>query len=157
MARWQDIVDEVPAFASSVQSIFDAHLHKTLATLRRDGSPRISGTEMRFLDGDLFIGMMLRSMKAFDLLRDPRLAVHSAPVDAEMLRGDAKLAGRAEEVPDGPVKDQYLAVQGDPGEPFHLFRIDLNEVVLTRVSETRTSLVIESWHPGRGLEQNVRS
>ena len=155
MARWQEIADDAPEFATAVQAAFDAHLHKALATLRRDGSPRLSGNESRFLDGDVYLGMMLASMKARDLRRDPRLAIHSATADAEMRLGDAKLSGRAVEVPDGAEKSRYLEVQGDPGGPFHLFRIDIDEVVLTRVAGDH--LLIESWHPGRGLEQNSRS
>ena len=50
-----------------------------LGTLRADGSPRISPCEVDLVDGRLCFGMMWQSHKALDLLRDPRLAVHSVP------------------------------------------------------------------------------
>ena len=98
-----------PELAVAVQRSFDAHIHKTLATLRADGSPRISGQEASFREGELWLGMMPDSRKATDLLRDPRLALHSATVDPEMAGGDAKLAGRAEEVTDEETIDGFHA------------------------------------------------
>src|SRR3712207_6914843 len=50
--------------ARKVRERLDAHGHKTIATLRRDGSPRISGTETRFGEGDLWIGSMWEARKA---------------------------------------------------------------------------------------------
>ncbi|HEY1296228.1 MAG TPA: pyridoxamine 5'-phosphate oxidase family protein, partial [Chloroflexota bacterium] len=82
MSRWQDVVDTAPEFADRAQRLFQARKHKTLATLRSDGSPRISGTETQFADGDVWLGMMPDSLKARDLRRDPRLALHSPSVDA---------------------------------------------------------------------------
>ena len=37
-----------PELALAVQRSFDAHIHKTLATLRADGSPRISGQAVSY-------------------------------------------------------------------------------------------------------------
>ena len=59
-----------PELAAAVQRCFDAHIHKTLATLRTDGSPRVSGQEMSFRDGNVWLGMMPDSRKARDLQRD---------------------------------------------------------------------------------------
>ena len=81
MARWADIEAAEPDFATRVRTLFDAHRHKTLATLRRDGSPRISGIEVEFADGEAVLGMMPGSVKADDLRRDPRLGLHSASED----------------------------------------------------------------------------
>ena len=68
MARWREIESEQPEFAARVRARLDAEKHKTIATLRADGSPRISGIEATFLDGDLWFGSMPRAMKALDLL-----------------------------------------------------------------------------------------
>ena len=135
-----------PDFSTKVRTIFDAQKHKTMATIRRDGSPRISGTEMEFSDGDVFIGMMPASVKFADLQRDARVAFHSGSEDAPTddptsWRGDAKIAGRAIEVPE---------------KKFRKFRIDITEVVLIRVGRPADHLVIESWHPGRGLVRDER-
>ena len=83
MARWQDVVDSDPAFAAEVQEVLDAHKHKTIATLRHDGSPRLSGIEVEFIEGDVTFGMMPRSRKLADLRRDPRTEIHSASLLAE--------------------------------------------------------------------------
>jgi hypothetical protein len=145
MVRWADVCDEVPEFAARAQAAFERNKHLTLATLRRDGSPRISGTEIQFGDGEVAVGMMLGSRKALDLLRDPRIAIHGPtsdpPDEPKEWIGEGKLSGRAVEVP------------GDDSEAeAHTFRIDIDEVVLTHLNDAGDRLVIESWHPGRGIE-----
>ena len=148
MSRWGEVEAQAPEFAARVQAVFDAHKHKTMATLRRDGSPRISGTEVQFVVGEVWLGSMDGAMKARDLLRDSRVAIHSGTVDLELQQGDAKIAGRATEVRDPAL---WRAVNGEETSPdeSHLFRIDVSEVVLTRVEGDE--LAIESWTPARGL------
>ena len=46
MTAWRDVQAAAPEFADRVQRLFDAHRHKTIATLRADGAPRISGIEV---------------------------------------------------------------------------------------------------------------
>ena len=153
MARWAEVEREAPELTARAREIFAAHKHKTMATLRRDGSPRISGTEADFDEGELWFGSMPNAVKALDLRRDPRFALHSAAVDDSLRLGDAKVAGRAEEVHDEALKAKRSGPEG-PAGPYHLFRADLLEVVVTRVAGRR--LVIESWHPGRGVERRER-
>jgi hypothetical protein len=162
MASWNEVADAEPEFAQRVQALFDAHRHKTMATLRRDGSPRISGIEAQFTGGDLWFGMMHGSMKALDLRRDPRLALHSAtidpPDDPTAWAGEAKLAGRAREVTDQATIAAVAAKAGQepPTEPFHLFRVDVTEVVMTKVSDPPDHLVIELWREGQGMRRFER-
>jgi hypothetical protein len=151
MARWQDIEKDAPEFAERVRARFGAGIHKTIATLRRDGSPRISGSEIEFEDGEVKFGMMGGSLKLLDVRRDPRIAVHSPsldpPEDAGKWLGDAKLAGRVVELPpptDGPHQDAGH------------FRVDIAEVVLTYVGDPADHLVIESWHEGTGWRRRTR-
>jgi hypothetical protein len=146
---WGEFATAEPAFAQRVLERFTLRKHSTLATLRLDGSPRISGTEVSFDSGELWLGMMPGSVKALDLRRDSRLALHSPTEDTpeedpSSWAGEAKIAGHAVEVLDS-----------DLGEG-HRFRIDIGEVVLTSVGEPANHLVIESWHPGRGLERRRR-
>jgi len=147
MARWSEVEAEVPELAAAARALFDAFTHKTIATLRRDGSPRISGTELNFRDGELFFGSMWRAVKALDLRRDPRFAVHSGSADPPAWAGDAKLAGTAEEITD-PARVEE--VNGPAVAPSHLFRADVTELVVVRLGEPADHLVIESWHAGRG-------
>jgi hypothetical protein len=150
MARWKDVEDAEPEFAARVRKIFDAHKHKTIATLRADGSPRISGIEAEFTaEGELTFGSMPRSRKGDDLRRDPRFALHSASIDPPegdqaAWPGDAKIAGSA--VYTGPV-------EGMPGD---LFRAEIEEVVRTGLNESATRLVIETWTPVGGLRRVER-
>jgi hypothetical protein len=156
MATWEEVSAAAPELAAAVRKRFDAHKHKALATLRRDGSPRISGTEVSFRDGELWLGMMNRSMKALDLRRDPRLALHSPLLDEEMAEGDAKVAGRAIEVTDEKSKQAHIT-GGEPPGPFHLFRVDVTELVrITLGGDPPDHLVIESWHERAGLERVER-
>lgn len=64
-----------------VRSRFDAGTNKTIATLRKDGSPRISASELTFTDGAVTLGMMSGSMKLLDVRRDPRIAIHSPTIE----------------------------------------------------------------------------
>jgi hypothetical protein len=148
MATWQEFTDQAPDLAQTVRERFTVRKHCTMATLRRDGAPRISGTEVELSGGQLWIGSMAGAMKALDLRRDPRVALHSPTVDPPEANpsdwsGEAKVAGRAEEVHNA-----------DPADTSHRFRIDIDEAVLTRVSGDR--LVVRSWHPGRGVEERTR-
>ena len=157
MASWHEVAAAVPEFAATVQELFDAHRHKTLATLRRDGSPRISATEVDFRDGELWLGALWQSQKALDLRRDPRFALHSASVDPPEWSGDAKIAGRAEEIAD-PERVRAINQAGDgaPPGPSHLFRAEVAEVVLTRPGDPPDHIVIEFWREGRGLRRVKR-
>jgi hypothetical protein len=105
---------------------------------------------------------MWGAVKARDLQRDPRIAFHSATVDPELVLGDAKLGGRAIEVTDDAVKAAYVAERSEAGneeqppEPWHLFRVEVDEVVWTGIGDPADHLVIESWHEGRGAHRIER-
>ncbi len=155
MSSWQEFEKQAPELAATVRGLLDAHKHKTLATIRKDGSPRISGTEVDFKDGELWLGSMPGAMKALDLRRDPRMALHARPTtpdeaDPSRWAGDAKLSGRALEVTDPEVLARFEM----PGEGPHLFRVDVTEAVWTRVEGDL--LVIDMWHEGRGVRQVKR-
>lgn len=110
-----------------------------MATIRADGAPRISGTEVDFAaDGEIYLGMMAGARSAVDLRRDPRVAIHrptdDPPVsDPAAWLGDGKIAARAVEVES------------------HRFRLDVEQVVLTRVPSGATDLEITTWTPAAGL------
>jgi Pyridoxamine 5'-phosphate oxidase len=154
MARWSEVESEAPELAKRVRDFFDARTHKTLATLRKDGSPRISGTEVEFRDGELWFGSMWQAVKALDLQRDPRFAIHSGSIDPPEWKGDAKIAGRVDEVTD-PEIVATINANSPPGES-HLFRADVTEVSVVTIGEPRDHLVIESWHEGRGVTSRRR-
>jgi pyridoxamine 5'-phosphate oxidase-like protein len=148
MPSWSVVEAEAPGLAALARGFFDAHVHKTLATLRRDGSPRISATEIDFADGELWLGSMWRSLKALDLRRDPRFALHSGSEDPPDWRGDPKVAGRVAEVTD---PERIAAISGEdalPG-PSNLFRTDIAELVVVHLGDPPDHIVIVSWHAAR--------
>ncbi len=153
--RWQQFAAEAPELAAAIRSRFEAARHHVMATLRADGAPRVSGTEVGFQGDDVTVGSMYRSVKARDLQRDGRFALHSNPGDASMAGGDAKVAGVAEEVV-GEELDRYTD-DSNPSGPFHLFRLRLGEAVLTSVHPDGDRLVIETWRPGEGVVRRERA
>ena len=155
MAAWQEVEAEAPELAARAREFFDANKHKTLATLRRDGSPRISGSEIIFADGEMWLGSMWQAVKALDLRRDPRFALHSAS-DGDDFQGDAKVAGRVEEVTSDAVKEAVVQGNAPPG-PMHLFRADITElVVISLGGDPPDHMVIDAWHAGRGVSRRKR-
>lgn len=148
--NWAGFAAVEPGLAGTVEARFGAYPHHVLATLRKDGSPRTAGLEVRFLTGELWLGMMPDSLKALDLRRDARFALQANPGDGTgMGGGDVRIAGRAVEVEDPRTKAGYVR-EVEPPEPFHLFRTELTEVVRTRVEDDKY-LVVEIWQPGRPL------
>jgi pyridoxamine 5'-phosphate oxidase-like protein len=153
VARWQDLVDSAPEFAATVQQRLEARVHKTIATIRADGAPRISGIETFIAAGDLYCGSMPNARKALDLLRDPRYALHSGSIDPPEWPGDTKLSGRAEEITD-PDRREEVAFKGGPDA--HLFRLDIDEAVLVGLNDERTKLIAELWRPGAAIKRIER-
>ena len=161
--RWADLERAEPAFSERVRRRFDAQKHKLIATLRVDGSPRLSGIEVTFRDGDVWLGMMPDSRKGSDLRRDPRLALHTSSPDPSDddpggWIGDAKLDGRAVEVTDRAEIARFVDAQEQmPPGSFDLFRVEIDRVVTVRVGEPADHLVIETWTPDHGLRLTTRT
>ncbi len=160
MANWNDFEQAEPDLAIRVRRLFDAGRHKTIATLRADGSPRISGIECEFEGGELRFGSMTDARKGADLARDPRFALHGPtfhPTEGKESEwpGEAKIAGLA--VPSGPIEagesedSEDSEDSDDDGPQGEAFTVDITEVVVTRLNEEATKLVVESWTPTRGL------
>ncbi len=152
MPRWKAFEEAEPEFAARVRRLFDAGRHKTIATLRADGSPRISGIECEFTDGELRFGSMTGARKGADLRRDPRFALHGPAFHPEEGKendwpGEAKIAGRAI-----PVTTDEVGEHPD-GE---MFVADIAEVVITSLNTEATRLVVESWTVERGLRRVER-
>ncbi|WP_053850278.1 pyridoxamine 5'-phosphate oxidase family protein [Streptomyces sp. NRRL B-24085] len=148
--NWAAFSSAEPDLAKTVETRFGAFTHHVLATLRKDGSPRTTGLEVRFLRGELWLGMMPGSLKALDLRRDPRFALQANPGEGQSLGGgDVRITGRAVEVEDPGIKGAYVT-EVEPPEPFHLFRTELTEVVRTSVEDEKY-LVLQIWKPGEPL------
>jgi hypothetical protein len=147
VATWSEFESAEPEFAARVKALMSSRKHLTIATLRRSGAPRISGSEVEFADGQLRIGSMPDAVKVHDLRGDPRIAIHGPTEDPPPDHpagwvGEAKVAGTAREV--------------DSGSAAHRFLIDIDEAVITHLSEAGNLLVVESWNPRRGYRKMER-
>jgi hypothetical protein len=151
MASFADFEADEPEFATDVRAAFAVGEHATMATLRADGAPRISGTEVEFEGGDIYLGAGEGARKTVDMLRDPRVAVHSPtrdPAPDGTWAGEAKLSGVAVEV---PTPEHY-----PPGG--RRFRVDLTSAVFTGLTdEEPPRLRIRLWRPGRATETMLRA
>ena len=151
---WREFERAEPEFATRVRRLFDAGRHKTIATLRADGSPRISGIECEFVDGDLRFGSMAGARKSGDLHRDARFAIHGPTFHPETGKesewpGEAKIAGRA--IPVATIGDDAGEDAGGDS-----FVADIDEVVVTGLDSTATKLVVDFWTPARGMRRIER-
>jgi hypothetical protein len=150
MSTWSETEAAAPELAAAVRGRFEAHGMGLMATLRRDGSPRISGIEPLFALGELWLGMMPDSLKGADLRRDPRLALHSATEDKDVKEGDAKIAGRAVEITAEGVRQEYLEAlseaTGFEPEDCQVFRVEVTGLSLIRPAGDH--LDIHSWREG---------
>lgn len=172
MTNWTTFASAAPELAAAVRARFEAHLHHVLATLRSDGSPRVSGTEARFHADDLYLGSMSDSRKGADLTRDGRYALHAATIDVAMGLGDAKVAGRVRRCGSEEAAaflrslmvDDHRREPGssdeDRGEPDserddgEVFAAGISEATLTRVEGDL--LVIDTWSESAGLRRIER-
>ncbi|EPD93301.1 pyridoxamine 5'-phosphate oxidase family protein [Streptomyces albus] len=149
--NWSGFHTAQPDFAAQVEERFRRYTHHVLATLRKDGSPRLTGLEVDFREGELWLGMMPNSLKALDLRRDNRFALYANPGSGtEMDGGDVRVSGRAVEVTD-PAELARWAAGAPDGVPdqFHLFRTQVEEVV--RISVEGEEIVFRTWRPSGPL------
>jgi hypothetical protein len=139
---WRQFCDAAPELAEVVRSRFAANLHHVVGTIRTDGSPRLSGSEVP-IDGEhVRLGMMAGSQKLRDLERDPRVEIHSAPLDPELHDGDARIRGRV--VHEGPTR----------GAVGSSFVVDIDAVSLVEVDGDE--LVLTVWTPAGGVRETRR-
>jgi nitroimidazol reductase NimA-like FMN-containing flavoprotein (pyridoxamine 5'-phosphate oxidase superfamily) len=163
MASFADVENVEPDLANRVRAILSSTTNAVLGTIRRDGSPRLSGADPYFHDGQLRIWSMPRARKGQDLRRDPRVAVHSIPWDSRKLRdgaadvgeADAKVSGRAVLVSDAGALSAFRAwlkcVRGvEAPQDWDLFTIDID--ALTVISVDNGQLVIDGWSTTDGRQ-----
>jgi hypothetical protein len=164
MATWGELTAAEPEFMRTFEARFHVHRHKMLATLRSDGSPRISGIEVETREGELWIAGIPGTLKFADLRRDPRFSLHSTapdslPDDYTAWPGDAKLSGTAIEVTEeSDERAVYLGGRTEPMPPgpFALFRADITEASQVFMGEPADHIVVERWKQGHGLRRTAK-
>jgi hypothetical protein len=162
--RWSEMTERQPGLAGLArQRLIDPGV-LLVATIRRDGTPRLSPVEPFVLDGDLWLSMMWQSRKARDLLRDRRVLVHSLITNRDGTEGEVKLRGTVREEPDLAVQRRYAAAVAAslgwdpvPGR-FHLFAVEIEQVTYIAYDpEGSGDQHVAMWPPGREFVRRATS
>lgn len=162
MATWTEFADAAPELAAQAEKRLVETGLMMLATLRRDGSPRVSPMEpvlvddkLVLRDGRLWLGMMAGATKSLDLQRDGRFMAHCATVDKMVTEDDVKFWGVATPVTD---HDQLTAFAEDifksTGYRFEVGQFDAFEVDLDGASSVGVAgdaMVVRTWRAGKGV------
>jgi hypothetical protein len=132
--NWQEFARQDPNLAAVGQERLDRHGLVMIATLRKNGFPRISPVEPLFFNGQLYLGMMWQSRKALDLIRDPRCCIHNAVSDRMGSEGEFKVYGRAMDITNPDERQNYIEAMAKKldmqfrDEKFHCFAVDIQSV-----------------------------
>ena len=96
MATWAEFTDAAPEIAALGLTLFEKFHIAYLATVRKDGTPRVHPVSPIIANGRLYVAMAPTSPKRLDHARDGRYMMHALPGkdDAEFwIRGRARRAG----------------------------------------------------------------
>ena len=154
---WAKFKQAAPELATLGEGLFERSGVVLVGTIRKDGSPRISPVEPLIAYGQLYLGMMWQSLKAFDLLRDPRCTVHSAVSDREGAEGEFKLHGRTVDIQDPETRQRYgdalyQKIGFRPEEPnYHLFSVDIVSAAFFITREDHR--VLKRWRVGEPVRE----
>jgi hypothetical protein len=153
--KWSDIAREQPRLSALAQERLIQPGVVLVVTTRRDGTPRLCPVEPLEMDGDLWLSMMWLSKKALDLMRDPRILVHSVITSRDGSEGEFKVRGTARAEHDAGVQRRYadaaaseLGWEPVPGR-FHLFAVDIDEITFISYDPVAESQHVAMWPPGR--------
>jgi hypothetical protein len=161
--RWSDIEHAQPRLAGLAQQRLISPGVVLVATIRRDGTPRLSPVEPYLLDGALWLSMMWQSAKARDLLRDPRILVHSVITSRDGAEGELKIRGTARAEHDLAVQRRYAdAVAADLGwnpQPgrFHLFAVDISLIIFISYNTATGDQHVAMWPPAQEFIRRATS
>jgi hypothetical protein len=129
---WQDLVDGNSELATFGAARLSASGVAYLATVRKDGSPRVHPVTPIIGEGRLFVFMEPTSPKGFDLQRDGRYAMHGSVEDTEGGAGEFYLSGRARFVEDAPTRETAVRLSSyDPKDRYILFELSVDHALGT--------------------------
>ena len=153
--KWDGFAAQAPELAALARGRFEESGVCLIGTIRKDGSPRISPIEPFIVRGELMLGMMWQSRKALDLVRDPRIVVHSSVAGRDGSEGDVKLYGRVRDVTDPELRTAYgdtlfEKIDWRPEEPFHLFAVDVEQAGFIAFGNNQRAM---RWSPAGGEER----
>ena len=153
--HWSDIERTQPRLAALARERLIRPGVVLVATIRQDGTPRLSPVEPYVLDGDLWLSMMWQSTKARDLIRDPRILVHNVITSPQGAEGEFKIRGTVRAEHDLALQRRYadavaasLGWNPQPGR-FHLFAVDISNVTFITYDPGSGDQHAAIWPPGR--------
>ncbi len=128
---WKTLESQSPEIAAFAKS----RLHNKvayLATVRKDGSPRVHPFTPIIGEGHFFIFMEPTSPKGHDLRRDDRFAVHCSVTDTSGGSGECIVTGRAKFIEDTELRALAVSISPyQPAERYILFEFDIESVLMT--------------------------
>ena len=138
MKPWNDFCIEEPEIAETGKKLlFQSHAHvglAFLATLRKDGAPRLHPVSLVFSNSHLYVLIPPTSPKCTDLKRDGRYAMQAFPPLKNEENEEFYLAGRAECIRDLTIIQALIAdteIRVDEGEV--LFELLLDRAMYTKL------------------------
>jgi hypothetical protein len=161
--RWAEFEEVAPELAALGRERIERFGFVFLATLRKDGGPRVNPVEAHFVEGELAHVLMKDSAKARDLLRDPRAYLHTPILDAELGRpGEFKARARAIPATDGRLRSAIadaVDLRGGwrPPDDWHFFTIEIESAAFHDYDQSADVHVVKRWTPGRGYESGTRT
>jgi Pyridoxamine 5'-phosphate oxidase len=158
---WREFHEAMPELAQLVEEEFERTGVGLVGTIRRDGSPRISPVEPVFAHSQLLLGMMWRSQKALDLLRDPRCILHSAITNPDGAETEVKLRGRALDPPDPELREQCHHIFRERWKlqapaSVHVFSLEIESVSVIAYDLANGEMLVTLWDPQLGRRETRR-
>ena len=161
MITYADFAAAAPSIATPIRDRLEHAGLTMLATIRLDGSPRISPVEVTFLDDRLYFGSMPGARKAADLDRDPRCALITPLADKRDMGGEGKLFAEAHLVTDLAEAERVIRANADGNEidPDALLGSPVYEVLVGAAAwqhVEQEAWTTASWKHGQAIRHRRR-
>ena len=119
---WKILAEQQPELAAFGAERLNGRV-AYLATIRKDGSPRVHPMTPIIGQGHLFVFMEPTSPKGHDLQRDGRYAIHCAVSDNSGASGEFSITGHAHLIDDAELRALAVSCQLCASGSLHLVRV----------------------------------
>jgi len=152
---WANFEAAAPLLAAQGRELIERFRFVLVGTIRRDGTPRISPVEAHFVAGHMMLVMIPGTLKARDLLRDPRIPLNSPITHPDDPNSEFKVRGRVVEIQDPTLQEATAetieAASGwRPPGGWHFFSIDIEEAAF--LAWQAGVMHLTRWNRERGLD-----
>lgn len=154
---WAHLEESAPEIADAVRKVIERGGFMFLGTIRRDGAPRISPAETHLVDGHLALAL-IRSWKATDILRDPRITLQSPVADATDPGTEVKIRGRMDLVEDAELRQRIVDAIEErsgwrPRKSWLLVTVAIEAIAL--LEWRKGDMALMPWDPQRGVRESL--